>query len=393
MAVDRAALVAVPRDVVAVLRARNVPFMAGSIAYNAFVSLIPLLILAFVLVTAAGDQQLAGRVVEATGGVLPQSAQEPLGETIAGGGESGDEEQTSGVSVIGFVTLSWGALKIFRGLDTAFSEIYGTEARDSFLDQLRDGVVVLVVLLVVIVAAVAAGGAATVLPIPYLDVVSPLVLLGVLTAAFAPMFYLFPDVDHSFREVLPGAAFAAVGWATLEALFQVYVAFAGKADAYGVLGAVLLLVTWLYFSGLVILTGATINAVLADRAGRDADRDAETGTGYPGGDADPAAGASAAVGGGDEGDVGGDGERERGDDPSVTAPLRAADRTAARIEAAAARRKRSDLERRVADLERRVADLASERDRLAEENRRLRRELRGRSRPLRRRLSRLLPGD
>lgn len=79
MAVDRAALVAVPRDVVAVLRARNVPFMAGSIAYNAFVSLIPLLILAFVLVTAAGDQQLAGRVVEATEGVLPQSAQEPLG--------------------------------------------------------------------------------------------------------------------------------------------------------------------------------------------------------------------------------------------------------------------------------------------------------------------------
>lgn len=391
MAVDRAALVAVPRDVVAVLRARNVPFMAGSIAYNAFVSLIPLLILAFVLVTAAGDQQLAGRVVEATEGVLPQSAQEPLGETIAGG-ESGDEERTSGVSVIGFVTLSWGALKIFRGLDTAFSEIYGTEARDSLLDQLRDGVVVLVVLLVVVVAAVAAGGAATVLPIPYLDVLSPLVLVGVLTAAFAPMFYLFPDVDHSLREVLPGAAFAAVGWAALEALFQVYVAFAGKTDAYGVLGAVLLLVTWLYFSGLVILTGATINAVLAGRAGRGADRDAEAGTGFPGGDADPAAGASAAVGGGDEGDGDGERERENGDDPSVTAPLRAADRTAARIEAAAARRKRRDLERRVADLEAEVADLASERDRLAEENRRLRRELRRRPRPIRR-LSRLFSGD
>lgn len=390
MAVDRAALVAVPRDVVAVLRARNVPFMAGSIAYNAFVSLIPLLILAFVLVTAAGDQQLAGRVVEATEGVLPQSAQEPLGETIAGG-ESGKEEQTGGVSVIGFVTLSWGALKIFRGLDTAFSEIYGTEARDSLLDQLRDGAVVLVVLLVVVVAAVAAGGAATVLPIPSIDVLSPLVLVVVLTAAFAPMFYLFPDVDHSLREVLPGAAFAAVGWTALEALFQVYVAFAGKADAYGVLGAVLLLVTWLYFSGLVILTGATINAVTAGRAGRDADRDAEPETGFPGADADPAGGASAAVGGGDEGGNGRN--HESPDDPSVTAPLQAADRTAARIEAAAARRKRRDLERRVADLEAEVADLASERDRLAEENRRLRRELRGRDRPLRRRLSRLLSGD
>ncbi len=85
-------------------------------------------------------------------------------------------------------------------------------------------------------------------------------LVGGLTIAFLPMYYFFPDVDVSVREVLPGVLVAAVGWAALQSLFQVYVALSSSSDSAGPIGAILLLLTWLYFGGLILLVGAVVNA-------------------------------------------------------------------------------------------------------------------------------------
>ena len=237
------------------LKEENVTFMAGSIAYQAFVSLIPLLVLVFFLVSAVGDEGLATQVAATTEGMLPEAGNELLEDAIAG------SVATTGASVIGLVTLLWGSLKIFRGLDTAFSEIYDSAAEQSFVGQIRDAFVVFVAIVLALVAA----GAATVLfaflpDSPLLGVVNPLVLVFGLMVAFFPMYYVFPDVDLSPREVLPGVVVAAIGWAALQGLFQVYVAFASESDAAGAVGAVLLLLTWLYFGALVLLGGAVVNA-------------------------------------------------------------------------------------------------------------------------------------
>ena len=243
-------------------RTENVTFMAGSIAYQAFVSLLPLLVLVLLAVSTVGDEQVAAQVTSLTQSFLPRAARTLLGNALDGSTGS------TGVSVIGVVTLLWGSLKIFRGLDTAFSDIYDTEAENSFVDQLVDGLVVFVT---VGLAIAAAGVATTVFAlfewIPFIGVLSPLLLVISLTIAFFPIYYLFPDMDVSPRETLPGVAVAAVGWTLLQALFQVYVSFSSKTSAYGILGAILLLLTWLYFAGLVLLLGAVVNAVIAGRTG------------------------------------------------------------------------------------------------------------------------------
>ncbi|MFC7176850.1 YhjD/YihY/BrkB family envelope integrity protein [Halosegnis marinus] len=56
-----------------------------------------------------------------------------------------------------------------------------------------------------------------------------------------------------------------MGWTALQTGFRVYAGIAGSYEAYGVLGAVLLLITFLYFGGLVLLVGVVLNAVLAGR--------------------------------------------------------------------------------------------------------------------------------
>lgn len=245
---------------------KNVTFMAAGIAYNAFVSLAPMLLLLLFVVSVFGGG-LEGRIVALARSSLPG----PIADVIARVFQDGSA--VAGASVIGLVALVWGTLKIFRGLDTAFSEIYETEGQNSFVDQVRDGVVVLVALVVAIIATVGASSVFTTFSdtIPFLGYLTPVGLVVGLVIAFLPMYYRFPDTDVDWNHVLPGVFFAAIGWAVLQALFQVYLTFKGGGSG-SFFGGVIVVVTWLYFSGVVLLVGAVINAVLGGYA-----------TGTPGG--------------------------------------------------------------------------------------------------------------
>jgi len=245
---------------------KNVTFMAAGIAYNAFVSLAPTLLLLLFVVSIFGGG-LEARLATTAGNWLPGPIADVVRQIFR------DSSSTAGISIVGLVVLVWGTLKIFRGLDTAFSEIYETENRNSLVDQLQDGVVVLAALLVAVVATVGV----TVLfsafsdVVPFAGLLSPLVLVVGLVAAFLPMYYRFPDVDVSVSDVLPGVVFAAVGWAALQGIFQVYLSFSNPGTG-SFFGGVIVVVTYLYFSGLVLLLGAVVNAVVGGHS-----------TGTPGG--------------------------------------------------------------------------------------------------------------
>lgn len=275
----------VARSVVEQIREDEVTFMAGSIAYQAFVSLVPILVLLFLFVTLVGDQQLAGQVTSITKGVLPANAQQLLENAIASDGGVG----SAGASVVGLVTLVWGALKLFRGLDTAFSEVYGTESENSLVDQLKDGLVVLAALVVGVVGMVGAMTVFAAFGGPLSRVLSLVALVAGLTLAFLPMYRFFPDADLEWADALPGAVVAAVGWMTLQFLFRFYIQFSSKGDSSGAIGAILLLLTWLYLSGLVLLVAAVVNAVLlgegapAPQTGADDAHDSDDGDTTTGG--------------------------------------------------------------------------------------------------------------
>jgi membrane protein len=133
----------------------------------------------------------------------------------------------------------------------------------SFVDTVKDGLVVLFAFGVAVVATVGTTVVFAVFPdvIPLGGYVMPLVLLVGLVVAFFPMYYVFPDHDLDLRDVLPGALFAAVGWAASQGLFQVYLAFSDPG-AGGFASGILVVITYLYFSALVLLLGAVINAVM-----------------------------------------------------------------------------------------------------------------------------------
>lgn len=237
-------------------REKNVTFLAGSIAYNAFVSLVPILLF-FVLVVAFFGTGWQDQILS----TITQNVSPAIGDFIERLFAT-QADKVTGSSVVGFAVLVWSALKIFRGLDTAFSEIYEVEADNSIVDQIKDGVVVLVSLLLSIAAMIAATSVFGAFQgmIPYLGALLPFLLALGLVVAFFPIYYVFPDVDVSAREILPGVVVAAVGWALLQGLFQIYVAHS-TAGGTDIVTGIMLLLTWLYFTGVVLLLGAVINAV------------------------------------------------------------------------------------------------------------------------------------
>jgi membrane protein len=75
---------------------------------------------------------------------------------------------------------------------------------------------------------------------------------------------VFPP-SVTLREALPGTAFAAAAWTLSALLFRAYAATAASVRLFGVIGVVLLSLTWLYVGSLALVAGAATNALLAER--------------------------------------------------------------------------------------------------------------------------------
>lgn len=239
--------------------ATDVPFMAGAIAYQALVSLLPLLFLLVVATATVGGEGLTNRLLDITAGQLPADSHELVTEAVRAA------LAQTGNSIVGVAVLGFGAFAVFNGFDKAFTDLYGVDRGRTLPNQLRDAAVVFVVMAAAVIAmAVAWWMVPRPGRIPFGGVFQSVALAVGLAVAFCPMFYVFPEVDLDWRDVLPGVAVAAVGVTGLQALFQLYVRFAARSDAFGAVGGALLLATWLYFGGFALLLGATLNAVLYD---------------------------------------------------------------------------------------------------------------------------------
>jgi membrane protein len=242
------------------IRTERVTFMAGSIAYNAFVSMLPLLLLLLAVVSTLGNEQLEQTLLGITNAAVNPGA----GDVLVGELQNASTE----VSVIGGAFLVWGALRIFRSLDAAFSDVYETGAENTFADQFTDGLVVLVSMAALLFVAVSLE----VRLAPVLDtsagwLVHRAVLVVGVGVTLVPIYYVFPDEDEmALVEVLPGVGVTAVGLVAFQSLFQLYLQYSSPAARDSILASILVFLTWLYFSGLILLVGGAVNAVLSNRS-------------------------------------------------------------------------------------------------------------------------------
>lgn len=89
-------------------------------------------------------------------------------------------------------------------------------------------------------------------------------IIGFILLALELLYFLAPNAKQRWRETTPGALFALGGWLLVSFGFKFYVVRFGNYNAtYGTLGGVMVLMLWLYLTGVAILLGGEINSVLS----------------------------------------------------------------------------------------------------------------------------------
>lgn len=95
--------------------------------------------------------------------------------------------------------------------------------------------------------------------------VSYFLVVVLLMLLFAIIYYYAPDVKNShWRWFTPGAAIGIFGWIVASLGLRVYLHYFNSYSAtYGSLGAVIILLTWFYITGLMLLLGAEVNSEIS----------------------------------------------------------------------------------------------------------------------------------
>lgn len=241
---------------VAIAREDNLAFMAASVAYYAVASIIPLLTVALVVLSVFGATDVLIGALESS---LSSSGQQVVERLLS------STQGRSAAGGAGLLLALWSGIKVFRGTSIAFDQIYDVHSEDSFVDHVWKSLLVLGLLFgaAVLLGTVAVTLSVVRFQIPYPTLLGNAIALVVLCLAFLPIYYVMPPVSVTVRHALPGTVVAAIGWVVLQVAFFYYAGSAGSYAAYGILGAVLLFITFLYLAGIVLLVGAVVNVVLA----------------------------------------------------------------------------------------------------------------------------------
>ena len=92
----------------------------------------------------------------------------------------------------------------------------------------------------------------------------PITILALMLAA-ALSYYLLPDVQQKFKFITPGSVIGTLVWFLASWSFGIYVSHFGSYDVtYGSIGGVIVLLTWFYITGFILLMGGEMNAIIED---------------------------------------------------------------------------------------------------------------------------------
>jgi len=255
--------------------------LSAALAYYSVFSLAPLLIIAISIAGAIfGDDAARGAIeyqlTDAIGRDSAVAVQEMLTAIhIEGKGTL--------MTIVGIVVLLFAASGVFAQLKDAMNTIWGIGVKpgrgvkSAVRKRLLAFSLVLVIgfLLLVSLVMSAAVAAATkwlgdALPLPgfIFASVSLIISLGVVTLLFAMIFKILPDAEVRWKDVWIGAFLTAVLFTVGKLLLALYLSREGAASAYGAAGALILLLSWVYYSANILMFGAEFTQVYARRSGR-----------------------------------------------------------------------------------------------------------------------------
>ena len=239
---------------------------SAAFAFYAFLSVFPLAMVALAVLgfVFGGRPDLQAKAINTVFTSLPKfgtAFQEAMNGVIA---------NRVSLGIVGFIGLLWSGTGFTRALDGGFSVIWERKPGRFWVWRLRGLAVILAILLVGVLGFLVNGLVPLVSSLTVLRVAIQIVLaLAVNWALFMAIYVIVPRRRIHFKQVMVGALVAAVLWYGTQTALQYYVGTLANANQiYGILGAALSLLLWLYAGGLIIFYGGELNRSLYEKAGK-----------------------------------------------------------------------------------------------------------------------------
>ena len=264
----------IARRLPAQMKQDHVTLSASGVAFQGFVALVPMLVAAVSIYGLVADPHNVVRLIDRIGSTVPDDVSALLQRQL----ESIVAANAGAVglgAVVGVASGLWSATSGVNYLVEGINIAYGTDTDDRPFWKQR-GLAFLLMLLLLAFLGVAAtlitvttttsGVAGTALRL-----IAWLAMAALLMFVLATFYRYAPDRrEPAWAWVSPGAVFTVVGWVIASYLFSLYVSnFGTYNETYGSLGAIIVVLLWLFASALVVIVGAEINAEIERQASSD----------------------------------------------------------------------------------------------------------------------------
>jgi len=244
--------------------------IAAAMAYYFFLSLFPLVLLLLALVSLAPVEGLIDWLLARAALVVPGDAYALIEATIRGflG------QPRSGLVSLGAVLALWTASSAFASVMDGLNRAYRVpEYRPWWRVRLQAmglTIALSVFLILTFVLTIFGGQLAAWIGrlvgprAEFLALfISWTIIIGAITFVVASIDYACPATPPRWRWMTPGSLVFMLGFAAVSAAFSYYVQrFAAYDATYGSLGAVIVLLVWMYLLAVFLLLGGEVNALL-----------------------------------------------------------------------------------------------------------------------------------
>jgi membrane protein len=248
--------------------------IAAQLAYYLILALFPFILVLVSLMGTFGSEELASEVLTYFQRVMPQQAYAII-ETFTANIISGQAE-APGLFTFGILFTIWAASGAFAALINALNRAYDVQETRPFwkvrgiaiLMTLGLSVLVLIGVLLLVLGPQIGDTIAQVFGLKDTfelgwNIARWPAALFFMVFTVALLYYFAPDVEQPFRWITPGGLIGVLLWVLASVAFNFYVSnFGSYNKTYGSIGAVIVLLLYLYISSLTILFGATLNAIL-----------------------------------------------------------------------------------------------------------------------------------
>lgn len=192
------------------------------------------------------------------------------------------QSSSGGLLSIGIIGTVWSASNGINAIMRALNKAYGVEENRSFIVGRLIAISLLISVLILIVVALLLPVFGRMIGLyifsffgaseEFIGIWNTLrwvISSSVFFIVFLYLYRLAPNTKVYLKDTLFGALFATLGWQASSLGFSFYVNTMGDFSAtYGSLGGVIVLMIWFYISGIIIITGGEINAMVAAYRGR-----------------------------------------------------------------------------------------------------------------------------